>query len=124
MPFDAEFGRRLRQEMGGRTQSEVAQELGVTQAYVSRMTQGHVPKRDIVERLISALNLDRSEWLALAGYADSSAGRPQPHFTQASIISDRSERSFSASALKDPLPDWRPPEVLDNSEHKFLGAFR
>lgn len=91
MPQSAAFGESFRQLIAGTSQAEVGRKLGVTQAYVSRMAGGQVPKREVVHRLINAFRLDRTEWLSLAGYADTAA---------ASEEDERFERIVDAAARR------------------------
>jgi transcriptional regulator with XRE-family HTH domain len=65
-----EFGRRFRELTAGQTQTDVADELGIGQATVSNMRAGKLPGREILERIITCYQLDREEWLALAGFTD------------------------------------------------------
>lgn len=63
------FTRRFRELIALESQGEVAGKLGFTQSRVSQIARGEKPSRQFVERLIETYELDREEWLALAGYS-------------------------------------------------------
>ena len=69
MTLRGDFGARFRQLIAGRPQKEVAEVLGISQPYISRLARGSRPSRELVQRLASVFGLDEDEWLRLAGYA-------------------------------------------------------
>ncbi|HTE18795.1 MAG TPA: helix-turn-helix transcriptional regulator [Armatimonadota bacterium] len=66
----AEFGRRFREITRAEKQEEVAERLGISQSYVSRMGRGLPPGPAILERIIQSYGLPRTEWRELAGYGE------------------------------------------------------
>lgn len=62
------FTRRLKELIVQETQGEVANRLGYTPPRVSQIARGERPSREFVERLITAYDLPREEWLAMAGF--------------------------------------------------------
>lgn len=66
-----EFKKRFRELIAGKTQADVAEELGVGQSTVSNMAAGYPPSRvEVVDRISQKYSVDRDEWLHLAGLAD------------------------------------------------------
>jgi superfamily II DNA or RNA helicase len=111
---------------------------------VSRMTQGYVPRRSIIDRLIDHFDLDPYEWLALAGYtdvdvqtdlvrevaekgADSALERvwgPAP-LDELFQRGGRAARAHDAGKAYTALQDAvRSISVVDNIEQKLAGALR
>lgn len=49
---------RINRILQGKTQHEIAQEAGITQAYVSQIERGIVPKPEILNRIARVLNMN------------------------------------------------------------------
>lgn len=71
VPGHTPFTRRLRELIAQEnSQGDVARRMGYTGPRISQVARGERPSREFVERLIQAYDLDREEWLALAGYGE------------------------------------------------------
>lgn len=67
-----EFSRRFKEVMSRESsQFAMARRIGCTQSYVGQIARGQArPGRELVERFIEAYELDRAEWLELAGFGE------------------------------------------------------
>lgn len=62
------FTRRFRELTAGQRQEDIGRRLGYSGARIGQIQRGERPGREFVERLITAYELARDEWLELSGY--------------------------------------------------------
>jgi transcriptional regulator with XRE-family HTH domain len=116
------LGRWLRQEARRRDQSlgEVAVYAGVTQATLSHiLTQGYVPKVDILCRLADYFGTPRAEVLRLVGYL--------PPLEDGLGIEDPAEAALIRELVREfrQVPDeWKPVVIEQMGQFRRLAALR
>jgi transcriptional regulator with XRE-family HTH domain len=76
-------------------QVEVANRLRYSPARVNQIARGERPSREFVERFIDAYDLDREEWLGLAGYGP----RPSAEDEQRDLIRRTAEEVLRRTGL-------------------------
>lgn len=86
IPDHTAFTRRFKELIALHSQQDVARAIGFTQGRISQIARGERPSREFVERTISAFELDRDEWLGLAGY-----GPKEPEPTLQEMLTQAAE---------------------------------
>lgn len=67
MPINKAFGRWVRELAAGQDQGEVAERLGISQAYVSRIQAGTVPSLEMLEKIADTFGVSVAEVRERAG---------------------------------------------------------
>lgn len=92
------IGRLLREKRGDRGIREVASEIGVSSATLSRVENGKLPDLETFSKICKWLNVDPGELLGCKGSADSSASLEQP-MVSVHLRADKTQSPEVAQAL-------------------------
>jgi transcriptional regulator with XRE-family HTH domain len=115
MPEPKVFARRFKELVAGENQVDVAVKLGYTAGRVSQIMRGERPSREFVERLITAYELPREEWLELGGYSGQSPARAEED-----RFADKVAARIAALFNRPPAEEW----TADEKRDFYLGEIR
>ena len=92
------LGRQLQEKRGNRGIREVAREIGISHATLSRVERGHLPDLENYQKICKWLGVDVS---TVTGMASTTAPKPiaQVHFRKAPTVSPKTAQALAQMIL-------------------------